>query len=121
MSCVLLYDDENIFAKILRKEITCDVVYEDDFCMAFKDLYPQAPLHILFIPKGEFMNFDDFHQNAKNEMVIGFYKGIQHTIKTLPLKDGYRLVTNKGEIGRQTIFHYHIHLMSGEKLNEKMI
>jgi histidine triad (HIT) family protein len=107
--------------KFFEKEVSCDVVYEDESCLAFEDISPQAPIHILIIPKGRFMNFDDFHQNATNEMVIKFYKAIQHLIESLNLNSGYRLVTNKGEAGRQTVFHYHVHLLAGEKFKENMI
>lgn len=115
------YDNQNIFAKILRKKIPCDLVYEDEFCLAFNDILPQAAFHVLIIPKGEFMNFDDFHLHAKKEMIIGFYKGIQNVIEKFNLEGGYRLVTNKGQFAGQTVFHYHMHLMSGEILNENMI
>lgn len=116
-----MYDQNNIFAKILRKDISCQLVYEDEFCLSFHDIFPQAPVHVLVIPKGEYQDFEDFHQHATATDVIGFYQGITRVIDLLNLEKGYRLITNKGELGGQTVPHYHVHILSGRPLGGKVV
>lgn len=116
-----LYDDKNIFAKILRDEIPCVSVFSDDFCLAFNDIEPQSPIHVVVIPKGNFIDFGHFHENASPEMVVGFYQGIQKTIEKLNLANGYRILSNKGKIGGQTVFHYHVHILAGKELSAKIV
>ena len=101
------YDTNNIFAKILRGEIPCDKVYEDDFALAFNDISPQAPVHVLVIPKGEYISFDDFTTKASAEDMAGFYRAVQQVAEQLGLQaNGYRIISNIGrnahqeEIGR---------------------
>lgn len=112
------YNSNNIFAKIINNEISCEKIYEDDFFLAFNDLYPVAPIHVLVIPKGYYTNFDDFCLRALPAEVNGFFKGVTATLSKLNLinQDGYRLITNAGEHGLQTINHFHIHILGGEIL-----
>lgn len=116
----MIYDPNNIFAKILRGDIPSKKIYEDDFCLVFNDIHPQAPVHAIAIPKGEYTDFSDFHTNASFEVVVGFYNGIQSVINLLKIEDGYRILTNKGEIGGQTVPHYHVHILSGKPLGAKI-
>ena len=112
-----MYDENNIFAKILRKEIPCDKVYEDEFSLFFNDINPQAKIHVLGIPKFPCTTFSDFVKNADNLNVISFFKGIQLVISKLNIEDsGYRLITNSGEDGGQEVPHFHVHILAGEKI-----
>ena len=116
-----MYNDQNVFAKILRKEIPAQIVYETEYALSFCDAHPQAPVHVLVIPKTLHTDFNDFHQNAASEAVIGFYKTVDETIQKLALTNGYRLITNKGEIGGQTVPHYHVHILAGKKMGAKVV
>ncbi len=108
------YDTNNIFAKILRGEIPCDKVYEDEFALAFNDISPQAPVHVLVIPKGEYISFDDFSSKGSAEEVSGFYKAVQKIATQLDLQDdGYRVLSNMGANAHQVVMHYHLHLFAG--------
>ena len=98
------YDTNNIFAKILRGEIPCDKVYEDDYVLAFNDISPQAPVHVLVIPKGEYISFDDFSSTASAEEISGFYQA---------QNDGYRIISNMGASAHQEVMHYHLHILAG--------
>ena len=112
-----MYDENNIFAKILRKEIPCDKVYEDEFSLFFNDINPQAKIHVLGIPKFPCITFSDFLKNADNENITSFFKGIQHVINNLNIENtGYRLITNSGEDGGQEVPHFHVHILAGEKI-----
>ena len=108
------YDTNNIFAKILRGEIPCDKVYEDDYVLAFNDISPQAPVHVLVIPKGEYISFDDFSSTASAEEISGFYQAVQKVAKQLKLQnDGYRIISNMGASAHQEVMHYHLHILAG--------
>ncbi|MCP3868876.1 MAG: histidine triad nucleotide-binding protein [Gammaproteobacteria bacterium] len=108
------YDTDNIFAKILRNEIPCNRVYEDDFALAFHDIAPQAPVHVLVIPKGEYISFDDFSSTAPAEEIAGFYRAVQKVAIQLGLREGgYRVLTNIGAHAHQVVMHYHLHLFAG--------
>ena len=112
-----MYNENNIFAKILRKEIPCDKVYEDEFSLFFKDINPQAKIHILGIPKFPCTSFSDFLKNADNESISFFFKSVQIVINQLNIEEsGYRLITNSGEDGGQEVPHFHIHILAGEKI-----
>ena len=112
-----MYDINNIFAKILRKEIPCEKVYEDEFSLFFKDINPQAKIHILAIPKFQCTTFSDFLKNAENEIISSFFKSVQLVIDDLNIEEnGYRLITNSGEDGGQEVPHFHIHILAGEKI-----
>ena len=112
-----MYDENNIFAKILRKEIPCDKVYEDEYSLFFNDISPQAKIHVLGIPKFPCTNFSDFLKNADNNHISFFFKNIQMVINKLGLEEnGYRLISNSGEDGGQEVPHFHIHILAGEKI-----
>tara|TARA_B100001057_G_scaffold164513_1_gene165053 strand:+ start:292 stop:642 length:351 start_codon:yes stop_codon:yes gene_type:complete len=112
-----MYDENNIFAKILRKEIPCDKVYEDDFSLFFNDVSPQAKVHVLGIPKFPCTTFSDFLKNADDQNISSFFKSIQLVISKLNIEDsGYRLITNTGEHGGQEVPHFHVHILAGEKI-----
>lgn len=115
------YDKNNIFARILRKEIPASIIYEDDYALAFHDINPKAPVHILVIPKGDFMSFFDFAEKASPEQMTHFNKAIHHIIKDLGLqKEGFRILSNHGANGGQEVPHYHVHIFGGRPLG-KMI
>jgi histidine triad (HIT) family protein len=116
------YDDQNIFAKILRKEIPCNKVYEDDFVLSFHDINPQKKIHALVIPKGKYIDLDDFCLNASSKEMVGFLKGINIVSKKLGISteigNGYRALTNIGNHGGQEVPHFHFHLFGGEKVGK---
>ena len=114
-----MYDKNNIFAKILRKEIPCKSVFEDDRVFFFYDINPQAKIHILGIPKLEVVNFGEFILTAKKEMVNYFFSKIYDVVKELEIhKTGFKIITNNGINGGQEVPHFHIHILGGEKLNQ---
>lgn len=106
------YDENNIFAKILRGEIPSSKVYEDDKILAFHDIYPMASTHVLVIPKGNYINLEDFTQNAPSEVISHYFKKVAEIAKLLNLDDNFRILANTGEKSGQTIFHFHTHIMS---------
>lgn len=109
----MIYDNENIFAKILSGEIPCEKFFEDDHVLSFKDVNPQAKLHILIIPKKKFIDIADFLENADNDDQSSFWSSVNKIIKNLGLKDkGFQLKTHKGKDGGQEVFHFHLHLLS---------
>ncbi len=111
------YDDNNIFAKILRGEIPCGKVYEDDHVLAFNDLHPQAPVHVLVIPKGRYVSTQDFGTKASAEEITAFYRAIAKIAEEKGLKDsGFRVISNTGLNGGQEVPHFHVHLLGGRKL-----
>ena len=111
------YDENNIFAKILRSEIPCDKVYEDDFALAFRDINPQAPVHVLVIPKGPYVSLADFVSEAPEAMVAGFYRAVGATARELGLEEaGYRTLANTGDDAHQEVPHFHVHIFGGKRL-----
>ncbi len=111
------YDRNNIFARILRKELPADIIYENDYALAFHDIFPKAPFHILVVPKGEYVSFFDFSEKAPDELIVGFTKAVHHVIQTFNLhKDGFRILSNHGVNGGQEVPHYHIHIFGGKPL-----
>lgn len=108
------YDKDNVFAKIIRKEIPSTIIYEDNQILAFKDAYPVAPIHILVIPKGEYIDFEDFTQKASNDDIINFFKKVNEIAENLNLNEGYRIISNIGQKSGQSVFHFHIHIISGK-------
>ncbi len=111
------YDDTNIFARILRGEIPCKKVYEDDHALAFHDINPQAPVHILVIPKGSYVSWDDFSERAPAEEIAGFVKAVGHVARSQGMVTrGYRLLANVGRNGGQEVPHLHVHIFGGGPL-----
>ncbi|MGB3795607.1 MAG: histidine triad nucleotide-binding protein [Alteraurantiacibacter sp.] len=111
------YDADNIFAKILRGEIPCNKVYEDEWSLAFHDINPQAAVHILVIPKGDYVSWDDFSAKASAEEIAGFVRAVGHVAREQGLSvRGYRLLGNVGRNGGQEVAHLHIHLFGGGPL-----
>ena len=109
------YDDENIFAKILRKEVKAEVVYETENVLCFNDMFPKAPVHILIIPKGRFKDINDFSKNASPEQEISIFSSFEILIDRFKLNiDGCRILTNFGLHGRQEVPHLHFHLVGGK-------
>ncbi len=117
IDATLPYDPDNIFAKILRGEIPCQKVYEDDWALAFHDIAPQAPVHILVIPKGPYVGWDDFSAKASPEEIAGFVRAVGHVARAQGLVEpGYRLLANLGAHGGQEVPHLHVHLFGGKPL-----
>ena len=116
------YDVNNIFAKILRNEIPCNKIYEDEFVLSFHDINPQKKIHALVIPKGKYIDLDDFSQNASPEEMVGLIKGINTVAKKLNISvdtgKGYRALANISENGGQEVPHLHFHLFGGEKIGK---
>ena len=113
----LPYDQNNIFAKILRGEIPCRKVFEDDHALAFHDINPQAPHHILVIPKGAFVSWDDFSMRAGDGEIAGFIRAVGFVAREAGLVEpGYRLLANVGRDGHQEVPHLHVHIFGGRAL-----
>ena len=111
------YDQNNIFARILRSEIPCKKVYEDDSALAFHDINPQAPIHVLVIPKGTYVSMADFTANAPDALVLGFFRAVGKVAAELELTEpGYRILANHGPDSHQEVPHLHIHIFGGKRL-----
>ena len=118
----MTYDDNNIFAKILRGEIPCKKIYEDEYVLSFYDINPQKKIHALVIPKGKYINLDDFASKASEKEFSGLIKGINLVAKKLQISSdtgkGYRALSNVSENGGQEVPHLHFHLFGGEKVGK---
>jgi len=116
------YDDNNIFAKILRSEIPCDKIYEDEYVLSFHDISPQKKIHALVIPKGKYIDLDDFNSKASDKEIVGLLKGISIVAKklgiSLDMGKGYRVLSNLSEDGGQEVPHLHFHLFGGERVGK---
>ena len=113
----MAYDDSNVFAKILRGEIPCNKVYEDEHVLAFHDIQPQTRVHVLVIPKGAYVSFADFSQQASEAEITGFFRAAGRIAKDLGIEeDGYRILANTGEHGHQEVPHFHLHIFGGQPL-----
>jgi diadenosine tetraphosphate (Ap4A) HIT family hydrolase len=113
----LPYDDTNIFARILRGEIPCREVYRDEHALAFHDINPQAPHHILVIPTGTYVSWDDFSARASEGEIAGFIRAIGHVARAAGfVEPGYRLLANIGKHGHQEVPHLHVHIFAGQPL-----
>ena len=116
------YDKNNIFAKILRKEIPCKKIFENDHILSFHDINPQKKIHALVIPKGEYIDLDDFNNRASDQEIVALSKAITEVSKILSISTdtgrGYRALTNLGEDGGQEVPHLHFHLFGGEKVGK---
>jgi len=117
IDATLPYDDGNIFARILRGELPCKKVYEDDHVLAFHDINPLAPLHILVIPKGPYVSWDDFSAKASDTEISAFVRGVGKVARDNGLVEpGYRLLANTGPNGGQEVPHLHVHIFAGKRL-----
>ena len=115
------YDKKNIFAKILRGEIPCKKVYENKYVLSFYDVNPQKKIHVLVIPKGEYVDLGDFINKASNKEIVEFNKAIIQIVKMLKIsnqEDGYRVLSNIGKNGGQEVFHFHYHIFGGKKIGK---
>lgn len=111
------YDPNNVFAKILRGEIPCSKVYEDDYVLAFNDIAPQAPVHILVIPKGAYISLSDFGAKASAEEIKAFFDAVARIAEEKGLAgEGFRTITNTGLNGGQEVPHFHLHILGGRRL-----
>ena len=117
IDATLPYDPDNVFAKILRGEIPCNRVYEDEWALAFHDIAPQAPVHVLVIPKGAYVGWDDFAARGSSEEIAGFVRAVGKVAREAGLVgDGYRLLANVGIASGQEVPHLHVHLFGGKPL-----
>ena len=111
------YDPRNPFARILRGEIPCKKVYEDGFALAFHDINPKAPVHVLAIPKGAYVSMDDFTARGSAEEIAGFFRAVGAVARQLGLAaPGYRFLANHGADAHQEVFHFHVHIFGGRDL-----
>ena len=115
------YDDQNIFAKILRGEIPNDTVLDTEYSLAFNDIQPQAPVHVLVIPKGPYVSYDHFAQTASDAEIADYTRAIGEVCKLKGLEqDGFRLISNAGENGVQEVPHLHVHILAGRPLGRML-
>ena len=118
----MTYDDNNIFAKILRNEIPCNKIYEDEYILSFHDINPQKKIHALVIPKGKYIDLDDFNSNASDKEIVGLCKGMTIVARKLKISiklgGGYRALTNLGKKGGQEVPHLHFHIFGGERVGK---
>lgn len=113
----MAYDSNNIFAKILRKEIPCKPVFEDDHVLAFPDIAPKAPVHILVIPKGAYTDMDDFTARASAEEIAALFRALGQIARDTGVgQTGYRVISNCGLNGGQEVPHLHLHLLGGKRI-----
>lgn len=111
------YDSSNVFARILRGELSCNKVYEDDHALAFHDINPQAPVHVLVIPKGAYVSLADFGAKASAEEITGFFRAVAKTAEILGVvTNGYRFLGNTGADANQEVPHFHVHIFAGAPL-----
>jgi histidine triad (HIT) family protein len=117
----MAYDDRNIFARILRGEIPCRKVYEDDLVLAFHDIQPQAPVHVLVIPRGAYVSWDDFHAAASDAEQAALSRAVGKVARLTGIAEsGYRVISNCGEAGHQEVQHLHLHVLGGRKLGRML-
>jgi len=112
-----MYDATNIFARILKGEIPCNKLFEDEFALAFTDIHPKAPVHILVIPKGAYIDIVDFNANASSEEIVGFARAVAHIARENNISaTGFRTIANTGLNGGQEVPHFHLHLLGGHAI-----
>ncbi|KXV12972.1 histidine triad nucleotide-binding protein [Gluconobacter oxydans] len=117
----MTYDPGNIFARILRKEIPARTIYEDDFALAFHDIAPQAPIHVLVIPKGPYVSIADFGATASPDEITGFWRAVSKIAEEQGLtREGFRLISNSGPNSGQEVPHFHVHLFGGAALGPRL-
>ena len=113
----MAYDPNNVFARILRGELPCNKVYEDAHALAFHDIAPQAPVHVLVIPKGDYVSHDDFARDAPDALIAGFWRAVGSVARQLGLVEpGYRFLANTGRDAHQEVPHFHVHIFGGRDL-----
>ena len=113
----MAYDENNIFAKIIRGEIPCNKVYEDDYALAFHDINPQTPTHVLVIPKGPYVSSDDFAEKASDAEIAGLMRAVGKVARDLgAVPGGYRMLSNHGRDAHKEVPHFHIHVFAGKDL-----
>ncbi len=114
------YDDQNIFAKILRGEIPNQTVFENEHALAFDDINPQAPVHVLVIPKGPYVSLDHFARDATDEEQLGFMRAVAEVCSSKSIEDGFRAISNARTHGVQDVPHYHLHIIGGAQLGRML-
>ena len=114
------YDDQNIFAKILRGEIPNKTVYENDYALAFEDIAPQAPVHVLVIPKGPYVSLDHFARDATLQEQAGYMQAVAEVCRISDVGDGFRAISNTRTHGVQDVPHYHMHILGGRQLGRML-
>lgn len=115
--CDLAFDENNVFMKIIRKEIPADIIYEDEYVLAIKDINPRADVHILVITKGKYVTFDQLIKSGNPDEVYGFFIGVNRVLEILDVvKTGYRLITNARKDGHQEVMHLHYHILAGKNI-----
>jgi histidine triad (HIT) family protein len=115
----MTYDPNNVFAKILRGEIPCNKLYEDEHVLAFKDIRPQAKVHVLVIPKGAYVSAQDFGAKASPAEITALNRAIAKLAAELGIAEtGYRLIANSGAHGHQEVAHYHVHILGGQPMGK---
>ena len=116
------YDPDNIFARILRGDVACRTVFEDEHVLAFSDTTPRAPVHVLVIPRGAYISFADFTRRASGDEVVGFFRAVGLVATQLGLDaPGYRILSNMGDHGGQEVPHFHVHLFGGAPLGPMLV
>lgn len=116
------YDNDNVFAKILRGELPSNTVYEDEWAVAFHDINPQAPVHVLVIPRGAYVNMIDFTNGATEAEITGFFRAVSKVANALGLDDdGYRILANSGHDSHQEVPHLHVHIFGGKRLGPMLV
>lgn len=116
------YDDQNVFARILRGEVPCRKVHEDTHVLAFHDINPQAPVHVLVIPKRKYVSLADFTAQAGDAEIAGFWRAVGTIAKSLGLEQpGYRVLTNAGPDSHQEVAHFHVHIFAGRQLGPMLV
>ena len=114
----MAYDPNNVFAKVLRGEIPCKKIYEDDDVFAFYDIAPNAPVHALVVPKGEYTSYEDFVTKGSDGELAGFFRGVEKVAKQLGVGSAFRLITNNGASVGQSVPHFHVHILAGRTLGK---
>jgi diadenosine tetraphosphate (Ap4A) HIT family hydrolase len=116
------YDNDNVFAKILRGELPANTLYEDEWAIAFHDINPQAPVHVLVIPRGSYVNLIDFSTSATEAEITGFFRAVGKVANALGLDDdGYRVLANSGPNAHQEVDHLHVHIFGGKRLGPMLV
>ena len=117
----MAYDPNNIFARILRSEIPCQKIFENEHALAFHDINPQAPVHVLVIPKGAYVSFDDFSAHATPAEIVGFIRAVGEVARAQGVAaSGYRILANHGPDSHQEVPHFHVHIFGGRRLGRML-